>query len=285
MRIANLQSRAVLLLNGGAVDIATASNGRFGADIQALYAEWDALRAWAADDVRAEPVPYDPAALGPPVTDPRQIFAIGINYHEHADELHATAPAGHPSVFTKFVSCLTGPCGEIELPPGGTTDWEVELVVVIGKPCRDVQEEDAWSVVAGVTVGQDLSERTLQLANPMPQFSLAKSFPGFGPIGPAVVTIDELDAPDDLVLGCAVNGEEVQVARTRQMIFPVPALVREISAVTPLFPGDLIFTGTPGGVGHSRQPPRYLEPGDELVSYIEGVGELRQTFRSVAPPA
>ena len=280
MRVANLAGRAVLLLGDGAVDIASASGGRFESDVQSLYSQWDELRAWVAETKGLEPAPYDRDALGPPVPEPRQIFAIGINYHDHADELQATAPAGHPSVFTKFVSCLTGPYDEVELPRDGTTDWEVELVVVIGTACSEVPDADAWSVIAGVTVGQDLSERTLQLANPLPQFSLAKSYPGFGPIGPAVVTIDELDDPDDLVLACSVNGEEVQMARTRQMIFSVPALVRELSAVTPLFPGDLIFTGTPGGVGHSRKPPRYLQPGDELVTYIEGVGDLRHTFRA-----
>jgi 2-keto-4-pentenoate hydratase/2-oxohepta-3-ene-1,7-dioic acid hydratase in catechol pathway len=278
VRVANLRGRAVLLVPGGAVDIAAASDGRLSSDVQALYDRWDEVRAWAGAAGPFAPAPYDVADLGPPVPSPRQIFAIGINYHEHADELAATAPAGHPSVFTKFVSSLTGPTGEIELPAGGTTDWEVELVVVIGRPGAAIAEADAWSYVAGVTVGQDLSERTLQLAHAMPQFSIAKSYPRFGPIGPAVVTVDDLEDPDDLALRCAVNGEIVQEARTRQMIFSVPALIREISAVTPVGPGDIVFTGTPGGVGHSRQPPRYLQPGDELVTIIDGVGELRHRF-------
>ena len=279
MRIANLDGRATLLVDDGAVDLATASDGRFGEDVQAVYSRWDELAAWVRSAGDLRPERYDPDELGPPVPNPRQIFAIGLNYYEHADEVGVAAPVGHPSVFTKFVSCLTGPRGEIELPAGGTTDWEVELVVVIGRHCRAVGEAEAWSCVAGVTVGQDLSERTLQLANPMPQFSLAKSYPGFGPTGPAVVSVDELETPDDLALRCAVNGEVVQESRTALMMFPVPALVREISAVTPLHPGDLLFTGTPGGVGFSRVPPRFLQPGDELVTTIDGVGELRQTFR------
>ncbi|MGH3520250.1 MAG: fumarylacetoacetate hydrolase family protein, partial [Haloechinothrix sp.] len=124
----------------------------------------------------------------------------------------------------------------------------------------------------------DISERRLQLAGPVPQFSLAKSFPGFSPTGPWLVTPDELNDPDNLAIGCAVNGEELQKSHTSDLIFSVPALVAHLSAVTPLRPGDLIFTGTPPGVGLARSPQRYLAPGDELVSYVEGLGRMAHTL-------
>jgi 2-keto-4-pentenoate hydratase/2-oxohepta-3-ene-1,7-dioic acid hydratase in catechol pathway len=136
--------------------------------------------------------------------------------------------------------------------------------------------------VAGLTAGQDISERILQTAGPSPQFSLAKSLPGFGPTGPWLVTPDEFSDPDDLELGCAVNGNQMQKGRTRDLIFSVPAMLAALSRRLPLLPGDVIFTGTPAGVGMGRTPQVWLAPGDELVSYIAGIGELRQRF--VAAP-
>ncbi len=183
-----------------------------------------------------------------------------------------------PSVFTKFPSCITGPYGDVALPPGGHTDWEVELVVVIGVAARHVAESDAWSHVAGLTVGQDISERISQLAGAPAQFSLGKSFPGFGPTGPWLVTVDEFANPDDLELGCSVNGDQMQKARTSYLIISVPQLIAKLSAVVTLLPGDIIFTGTPAGVGMGRDPQHWLAPGDEVVSYVEGIGELRQRF-------
>jgi 2-keto-4-pentenoate hydratase/2-oxohepta-3-ene-1,7-dioic acid hydratase in catechol pathway len=220
--------------------------------------------------------------LGSPAPAPRQLFAIGLNYDEHAVESGYRTPDTEPPVFTKFSTCITGPYGDVELPPGGNTDWEVELVAVIGRPARNVDAADAWSYVAGLSVGQDISERVLQMAAPAPQFSLAKSFPNFGPIGPCLVTVDEFERPDDLELGCTINGETMQKARTSEMIFSVPQLIARLSAVLPLLPGDVIFTGTPAGVGLGREPQRWLAPGDELASYVAGIGQMRQTF--VAAP-
>lgn len=148
-------------------------------------------------------------------------------------------------MFTKYVTSISGPVTEVALPPGGHTDWEVELVAVIGARAEKVTEADAWSHIAGLAVGQDISERVVQLAGPAPQFSLGKPYPGFAPIGPWLVTPDEFDHPDDLELRCAINGEEVQKGRTRDLIFSVPALIAGLSAVLPLLPGDVIFTGTP----------------------------------------
>lgn len=272
MRIASVGGRAVLVVDDGVVDVATASGGRLPHDPQAIYEHWDEVRA-LGERVTAAVAPLDPRTLEAPVPRPRQVFAIGMNYAAHAAEA-GVEPPEFPPTFTKFPTCLTGPDATVELP---TTfvDWEVELVVVIGDAAYEVASGHGWSHVAGLMVGQDLSERIVQTRPPAPQFSLGKSFPGFGPIGPWVVTPDELDDPDDLSIGCTVNGEEVQKARTADLIFGVDALVHLLSSITPLLPGDLIFTGTPSGIGGTRTPPRFLAPGDELVSTIEGIGTIQ----------
>lgn len=281
MRFASISGRLHQVVSPGrVVDLNAASGGRLPADPQEAYEHWDAVLEFAATgngDVRE----VAEEEFGNPAPAPRQVFAIGLNYAEHAAESNFAVP-DHPPVFTKFVSSLTGPFGEITRPPGHV-DWEVELVVVIGRPAHRVAAADAWSHVAGVTVGQDISERILQASGPAPQFSMGKSHPGFGPIGPVLVTPDELPDRDDLELGCLVNGEQMQKGRTRDMVFPVPELVARLSAVTPLLPGDVIFTGTPSGVGLGRTPQRWLEIGDELVTYIRGIGEMRH--RLVAPAA
>lgn len=202
---------------------------------------------------------------------------MALNYRPHAAEA-GYVPPEIPLLFTKFPSCIVGPAAEVELPKGNV-DWELEMVAVIGAPCHRVPASEGWEVVAGLMVGQDLSERVLQLTGKPPQFSLGKSYPGFGPTGPALVTPDELPDRDDIAIECLLNGESVQAARTSEMIFSVPQLVEFISAVCPLHPGDLIFTGTPAGVGNRRVPQRFLGPDDILVSRIDGLGEMRQTFR------
>jgi 2,4-didehydro-3-deoxy-L-rhamnonate hydrolase len=151
-------------------------------------------------------------------------------------------------------------------------------VAVIGERTYRITKEQAWHHVAGVTVGQDLSERITQSSGPSPQFSLGKSLPGFGPTGPWLVTPDELEDRDDLELGCSVNGEQMQKGRTGDLVFSVPNLISRLSQKLPLLPGDVVFTGTPAGVGLGRTPQRFLAPGDELVSYVTGIGELRQRF-------
>jgi 2,4-diketo-3-deoxy-L-fuconate hydrolase len=284
MRIANLRGRLVLVTTGpAAIDVERASGGRFGPDPQAVYDAWDAFTTWARSADLSGGTPFAVADLEAPVPQPRQVLAIGLNYREHARESGFQVPDAPTVLFTKWASCLTGPVGDVVLPAGGHTDWEVELVVAIGRTARNVSEADAWDHVAGLTVGQDLSERIGQMSGPSPQFSLAKSLPGFGPTGPWLVTPDEFDDRDDLELSCSINGEQMQKGRTRDLIFSVPAMIAALSRQLPLLPGDLLFTGTPAGVGLGRDPQRWLTPGDELVSHVTGIGELRQRFVAATP--
>ena len=281
MRLANVGGRAALVVGDRAVDVERASGGRFGADPQALFDDWSAFRAWAeqATDAAApagSAEPIDPAALGAPVPRPRQVFAIGVNYTEHAAEA-GYPPDSVPVTFTKFPSCIVGQDVAVELP-SGVVDWEVELVVAIGARAHHVASADAWDHVAGVTIGQDLSERVVQMVGTKPQFSLGKSFPGFGPTGPWLVTPDELPDRDDLALECALDGEVMQTGRTSQMIYTVPQLIERLSAIVTLLPGDLIFTGTPAGIGNARTPKRFLQRHETLTSTIEGIGELTTRF-------
>jgi 2-keto-4-pentenoate hydratase/2-oxohepta-3-ene-1,7-dioic acid hydratase in catechol pathway len=287
MRIANHEGRLVVVTGEAgheiAHDVEKSSGGRFGADPQAIYDDWDGFTSWAASARWEGGVPVRPAALGSPTPAPRQVFGIGLNYRDHAAESGFAVPTGEPPVFTKFPSCITGPRGDIELPPGGHVDWEVELVAVIGRRAHRVPADGALEYVAGYAVGQDVSERVLQMAATPPQFSMGKSLPGFGPVGPWLVTLGDLADPNDLELGCEINGEPVQSSRTSQLIFSVPALVANLSASLPLLPGDVIFTGTPSGVGLGREPQRWLADGDVLTSHIEGIGEMRHRFVA-APP-
>lgn len=149
--------------------------------------------------------------------------------------------------------------------------------MVIGARAEKVPAEQAWDVIAGLTVGQDYSERTLQLTGPPPQFSLGKSFAGFSPQSPWLVSLDELDDPADLAISCTINGETVQNSRTSKLIFSIAVLIEKLSAVTVLQPGDVIFTGTPAGVGGARTPRWFLKDGDVVETHIEGIGTLRQT--------
>lgn len=287
MRLANHDGRAVLLTPGGTdqgADVAIASDGRFGPELPAIYANWDAFVAWATPlaATLAADVLLDRAALRSPSPAPSQVVAIGLNYADHAAETGFEPPTELPPVFTKFPSSITGAFGEVALPAGGHTDWEVEVVAIIGREAHEVSVEDAWAYVAGLSIGQDLSERILQFVGQAPQFGFAKSYPGFAPIGPWLVTLDEIDAAanrDDLALGCAIDGEVMQDGRTANLLFPIPRTIAKLSEVITLRPGDVIFTGTPDGVGLGREPQRFLRSGETLRTWVEGIGEMAHTFR------
>ena len=274
MKLANSNNRAVLVIGDEIADVAKASDGRFGTDSMGIFDDWPAFADFAAT-VTTGTAPLVEADLQCPLPAPRQVFAIGLNYRSHAEESGMAVP-GVPATFTKFPASLSGPFDDREIV-NGSIDWEVELVAVIGRRADRVDEADAWAHVAGLTVGQDISERTVQFAAGS-QFSLGKSYRGFGPMGPWLVTPDELADPDDLGLGCSIDGVTVQESRTSELIFSVPRLVAELSAVLPLLPGDVIFTGTPAGVGITSTPPRFLQAGETLESWIEGIGTIRNRF-------
>ncbi|MFJ9588044.1 fumarylacetoacetate hydrolase family protein [Streptomyces acidicola] len=278
MRIANIAGRIHLVREVGVLDIAKASDGRFPADPAGIYALWPALSEWAADqpDQAFSPAP-DVAEFEAPSPQPRQVFTLGTNYRRHAVELGWPIPEV-PMVFTKFPTSVAGPNARVGIT-GPRVDWEVELVVVIGTGGHRLSAEDAWSAVAGFTVGQDVSDRDVQRRpESNPQFGLGKSFPGFSPTGPVVVSLDEVGDPHDLGMRCWVNGELMQDGRSDDLVFSIPFLIEYLSGVVTLCPGDLIFTGTPSGVGSSRRPPRFLSPGDEVRSWIENIGEMTTRF-------
>jgi 2-keto-4-pentenoate hydratase/2-oxohepta-3-ene-1,7-dioic acid hydratase in catechol pathway len=240
----------------------------------AAFERWADLRDWAdgIEPTGSEPL-LDEATLAPCVPRPSKIFGVGLNYREHAREAGLELPK-QPMIFAKFPSCLAGPCADVVLT-GDRVDYEVELVVVIGRRGRRIAQAQALDHVAGYCVGQDISDRALQFADRPPQFSLGKSADTYGPIGPAVVSLDTFPDPDDLSIRCEVSGETMQDDRTSGMVFSVSELLEYLSRYCTLEPGDLVFTGTPAGVGSVRDPRRFLTPGDVVTSSIEGVGTLR----------
>ncbi len=273
MRIVNLDGRSGIDMEGRFIDLAARSDGRFPSDPMAVFSVWDEIRSWAEGCAAAEgDPPIDADRLGPPVPNPAQVFAIGLNYKDHAEEAGLPIP-NSPMVFTKFPSCLVGPNAKVPLT-SDRVDWEVEQVVVMGREAEGVSASRAWEYVAGLCVGQDISDRKLQFSDKPPQFSLGKSATAFGPIGPALVSLDEFKDPGALALRCSVAGERMQESTTANLIFSVPELIEYISGYCVLQPGDLIFTGTPAGVGSARDPRRYLEIGETIESEIEGIGRL-----------
>ncbi len=268
--LANVEGRVALVAGGHWYDLPTVSAGEFGADPMAALAEPERLAALTARLGEHEPGGrLEAARLGPPVPRPRNVFAIGLNYQAHADEGAMEVPA-NPLVFTKFPSCLVGPTADVELR-GDAVDYEGELVVVIGRGGKDIEPSDAWDHIVGLAVGQDISDRAVQFAAKPPHFDLAKSFDTFGPIGPVMVSPDSVDR-DRLRIITEVNGQVRQDGTTDQMIFDVPTLVSYLSRVTTLATGDLIFTGTPDGIGAAQG--KFLADGDVVTTRIEGIGSL-----------
>jgi 2-keto-4-pentenoate hydratase/2-oxohepta-3-ene-1,7-dioic acid hydratase in catechol pathway len=212
--------------------------------------------------------------LKAPVIDPQKIIGIGLNYRDHAIETGMEIPS-EPIVFAKFPSSLIGPDDAIQLPTASSqVDYEAELVIIVGKRARNVAESDSMRFIAGYTVGNDVSARDWQLKKPGGQWLLGKSFDTFSAIGPALVTKDEVPTPGELAIGMRLNGETVQHSSTHQLIFGIAKLISYLSQVCTLEPGDLIFTGTPPGVGMARKPPLFLQPGDVCEAYVESLGSL-----------
>jgi 2,4-didehydro-3-deoxy-L-rhamnonate hydrolase len=238
----------------------------------------DHLATGQADD--AAPVPLAEVELRAPVRRPGKIVAIGLNYRAHAAESEEPVPE-EPILFAKFANSVIGP-GEAILIPAATesADYEAELAVVIGRTTREVDVADALAHVAGYTCANDVSARDLQLR--VSQWTRGKAVDTFLPMGPWLVTADEIPDPDHLAIRCLLNGEVMQDSNTDQMVFGVAELVSFISQTMTLEPGDVISTGTPPGVGFLRDPPRLLKEGDEVTVELEGIGALTNPVRNRA---
>jgi 2-keto-4-pentenoate hydratase/2-oxohepta-3-ene-1,7-dioic acid hydratase in catechol pathway len=279
MKLANLRGRATLVVDEGIIDVEKASNGRFSSRTDTLVGDLEELSAWfesakpaLSESIVSSNVMRDPD-LGPVISQPGQVFAIGLNYRTHALEMGLTLPT-KPMVFTKFPSSVAGANATFPVV-SPKTDWESELVVVFGKKGRHVTEADALRFVAGYCVGQDLSDRELQLLGSPAQFSLGKSYENFTPFGPWLTSADEVEDPNNLEISCEVNGERQQNSNTSDMVFSVAELISYLSSVVEVRPGDIMFTGSPHGVGQGQTPPRFLTAGDVLETTIEGLGALR----------
>lgn len=211
----------------------------------------------------------------PPTTQPGKIICIGRNYVEHAKESGAEIPE-IPVVFNKFPTALSAHQGKVVLPTiSHEVDFEAELVVIIGKTGSHISRDEALQYVYGISCGNDISARDWQKGRPGGQWLLGKTFDTFAPLGPTVVTMDHVDDIQNLEISLTLNGEVMQSSNTRHMIFPVDFLISHLSQFCTLQPGDLIFTGTPEGVGAARKPPVFLSPGDELLVRIAGCDDLK----------
>jgi 2-keto-4-pentenoate hydratase/2-oxohepta-3-ene-1,7-dioic acid hydratase in catechol pathway len=244
--------------------------------IKALLAQGaEGLRRAQAALVRGEPLPSQQVKLLPAIPSPEKIIGIGLNYADHAAESGAAVPP-QPVVFNKFPTAVCGEGDPIVLPRASReVDYEAELVVVIGAGGRYIPKQQARNHIAAYCCGNDVSARDWQLRTPGGQWVLGKSFDTFAPIGPALVTADEVPDPGNLRIRLRLNGRVMQDSSTAQLIFPVEELICHLSQVCTLSPGDLIFTGTPPGVGFARKPPVFLRPGDTVEVEIEKIGALR----------
>jgi acylpyruvate hydrolase len=220
----------------------------------------------------SDPIPLSSVRLLPPVLAPGKIICLGLNYRSHAEEAGMEAPVV-PTFFAKWANALAAPGAEVALPQWSSkVDYEAEVAFVIGRRCRDVAEADALDVIAGYTLLNDLSARDYQFKTP--QWMPGKVFDGSAPCGPALVTPDEAGPHDDIGVSLTLNGEVMQSASTADLIHPIPAVIAYLSQLMTLDPGDIVSTGTPAGVGSTRQPRVWLKPGDEVVVESPTLGRL-----------
>jgi 2,4-didehydro-3-deoxy-L-rhamnonate hydrolase len=244
-------------------------------DISGEVLSDDALKRLAEIDPASLPRLPDGVRLGAPVVTPSKFVAIGLNYSDHAAEVGATPPT-EPIIFLKAVTSICGPDDPVEKPRGSTKlDWEVELGIIIGKRAKYIEESAAYAHIAGYCLGNDVSERNFQTER-QGQWTKGKSHDTFGPLGPWLVTRDEIPNPQNLRMWLDVNGERQQNGTTATMIFTVPKIVSYVSHFMTLLPGDVIITGTPPGVGSGKKPPRFLNVGDVVTLGVDGLGTQRQ---------
>ena len=271
-KLANVDGKSVLVSGDHYYDLATISDSNVSSDPSAVIYSLDAIAKLYAQLDQFEPTgSLENTKMGAPITGSRNCFAVGLNYRNHAEESGMEIPP-FPMIFTKHTSCITGPFEKIEMR-SDIVDYEAELVVVIGKKGKNITIDNAWEHVAGLTVGQDISDRAVQFHATPPQFNLGKSFDTFGPIGPFLVSPDLVTNKDSVQIECYVNDELRQESSTDDLIFTVPDIISYISEFLTLTPGDLIFTGTPSGVGATQG--KLLKHGDIVTTSIKEIGTIK----------
>ena len=270
-KLGTVGGKAVLIKDDHYFDVASLSNGAISSDsVEALKFQselselYDTLSGENATGNLSE------IELGNPVPKSPNCYAVGLNYRKHAEESGMDIPEV-PMIFTKHTSCFVGPKANVEMR-SDYVDWEVELVVVIGKEGKNISKENALEHVAGLCVGQDISDRPTQFATTPAMFNLGKSFDTYGPMGPALVSLDLLKNCENLDIECKLNGETVQKSNTSDLIFNVSSIISYLSEIVSLSIGDTIWTGTPSGVGIASG--KFLKDGDVLTSSIEGLGSM-----------
>mgnify|MGYP001307081202 FL=1 len=278
-KLANIEGRAALVDGENYYDLETISNGKFNNDTSNALTNLVGLSELSEDLSKSEPTGLlHDVKIDAPISAPKNCYAVGLNYRNHAEEAGMDIPSV-PMVFTKHTTCLVGPNSTIEMR-SDHVDYEAELVVVIGQPGKDILKDNAWNHVAGLCVGQDISDRTVQFSSKPPQFNLGKSFDTFGPMGPYLVSPDSLQNKESLQIECKVNQEVRQKDNTNDLIFDIPSIISYLSEIVTLNTGDVIFTGTPGGVGVMEG--KFLKDGDVLRTSIEGLGTLKNDCKRIS---
>ena len=278
-KLANIEGRAALVDGENYYDLETISNGKFNNDTSNALTNLVGLSELSEDLSKSEPTGLlHDVKIDAPISAPKNCYAVGLNYRNHAEEAGMDIPSV-PMVFTKHTTCLVGPNSTIEMR-SDHVDYEAELVVVIGHPGKDILKDNAWNHVAGLCVGQDISDRTVQFSSKPPQFNLGKSFDTFGPMGPYLVSPDSLQNKESLQIECKVNQEVRQKDNTNDLIFDIPSIISYLSEIVTLNTGDVIFTGTPGGVGVMEG--KFLKDGDVLRTSIEGLGTLKNVCKRIS---
>ena len=270
-------------LDGRYVDLAEADPGIPSSMVELLARGDEGLKSVGNALKKGKAISADQVRFLAPVPNPQKIICVGLNYADHARETGKELPA-EPVIFSKFPTAINAHNRPIVLPAASPeVDYEAELVIVIGRRGKNIARSEAMRHVAGYCCGHDVSARDWQIRKPGGQWLLGKSFDTFAPTGPELVTADEIEDPNNLRVQLRLNGRTMQDSRTSQFIFKIDELIAYISAVCTLLPGDLIFTGTPPGVGVARQPPVFLHPGDEVEVEIERIGVLRNTVVADSP--
>jgi len=277
-KLANISGQAALVKGEHYYDLKTISNNAFDGDTLNALNQLDELHSLNSILDETNPTGLlEEATIDAPVSNPKNCYAVGLNYRNHAEEAGMEIP-NVPMIFTKHTTCLVGPYADIEMR-SDHVDYEAELVAVIGKSGKDISKDDAWDHIAGLCVGQDISDRVVQFAAKPPQFNLGKSFDTFGPMGPYLVSLDELDYEKGFKIQCKVNEETRQDDNTNDLIFDLPSIINYLSEIVTLNVGDIIFTGTPGGVGVMEG--KFLQEGDIVTTEIEGLGTLRNKCKRI----